>query len=149
MLLYKKIRDNIYLNVSILPQCGKGLWYRIAYLNMTDPSQQCPSAWRQYSGSQYRACGRLVSGSQSSPATFYITNRQYNKVCGKVTALQFASPDGFQTGNNKIIDHVYMHMDSVSITYGLPRNHIWTFTGSSSETTTGINACPCDSPSGN
>ena len=142
----QKIRDNIYLNVSILPQCGEGIWYRVAYLNMTDPSQQCPSAWRQYSGDQYRACGRPVSGSQSSPATFYITNSQYNKVCGRITALQFASPDGFQTGNNNI-DHVYM--DGVSITYGSPRNHIWTFTGSLSETATGINACPCDSPSGN
>ena len=140
----QKIRDNIYqylFNGSIVPQCGEGIWYRIAYLNMTDPSQQCPSAWRQYSGDQYRACGRPVSGSQSSPATFYTTNRQYNKVCGRVTALQFASPDGFQTVNN--IDHVYM--DGVSITYGSPRNHIWTFTGSSSEKSANIYACPCDS----
>ena len=131
----QKIRDNIYLNVSILPQCGEGIWYRVAYLNMTDPSQQCPSAWRQYSGNQYRACGRPVSGSQSSPATFYTTNCQYSKVCGRITALQFASPDGFQTIYN--IDHVYM--DGVSITYGSPRNHI------SSEMNENIYACPCDS----
>ena len=109
---------------------------------MTDPSQHCPSAWREYSGNQYRACGRPVSGSQSSPATFYITNCQYSKVCGRITALQFASPDGFQMGNNNI-DHVYM--DGVSITYGSPRNHIWTFTGSSSEMNENIYACPFDS----
>jgi hypothetical protein len=35
-------------------------------------------------------------------------------------------------------------MDGVSITYGSPRNHIWTFVGSYSETATGSNACPCD-----
>ena len=144
----QKIRDNVYqylLNGSIVPQCGEGIWYRIAYLNMADPSQQCPSAWRLYSGNQYRVCGRPVSGSQSSPATFYTINRQYSKVCGRVTALQFASPDGFHTFNG--IDGVYM--DGVSITYGSPRNHIWTFVGSYSEMATRANACPCDSPSGN
>jgi hypothetical protein len=29
-------------------QCGDGIWHRVAYLNMSDPSQQCPSAWREY-----------------------------------------------------------------------------------------------------
>ena len=74
----QKMKNSVYqylFNGSILPQCGEGIWYRVAYLNMTDSSQQCPSAWRLYSGSQYRACGRPTSASQSSPATFYITNR--------------------------------------------------------------------------
>ena len=30
-----------------VPECGAGLWHRVAYLNMSDPSQQCPSAWRE------------------------------------------------------------------------------------------------------
>ena len=29
-------------------QCGDGMWYRIAYLNVSDSSQQCPSVWRDY-----------------------------------------------------------------------------------------------------
>ena len=29
-------------------QCGDGMWYCIAYLNMSDSSQQCPSVWRDY-----------------------------------------------------------------------------------------------------
>ena len=139
----QKVKDNVYqylFNGSIVPQCGEGIWYRVAYLNMADSSQQCPPAWRQYSGNQYRACGRPISGSQSSPATFYTTNRQYSKVCGRVIALQFASPDGFHPFNG--IDGVYM--DGISITYGSPRNHIWTFVGSYSETATSTNTCPCD-----
>ena len=28
--------------------CGPGVWKQVAYLNMSDPSQQCPSAWREY-----------------------------------------------------------------------------------------------------
>ena len=143
----QKVKDNVYqylFNGSIVPQCGEGIWYRVAYLNMADSSQQCPSAWRLYNSDQYRACGRPVSRSQSSPATFYTTNRQYSKVCGRVTAIQVASPDGFHPSNG--IDGVYM--DGVSITNGSPRNHIWTFVGSYSETATGTNACPCDSPFG-
>ena len=143
----QKVKDNVYqylFNGSIVPQCGEGIWYRVAYLNMADSSQQCPSAWRLYSGDQYRGCGRPVSGSQTSPATLYTTNRQYSKVCGRVTAFQFASPDGFHPFNG--INSVYM--DGVSITYGSPRNHIWTFVSSYSETATGSNACPCDSFSG-
>ena len=87
----QKVKDNVYqylFNGSIVPQCGEGIWYRVVYLNMADSSQQCPSAWRLYSIDQYRACGRPVSGSQSSPATFYTTNRQYSKVCGRVIAFQ-------------------------------------------------------------
>ena len=30
-------------NVSTF-RCGPGQWYRVAYLNMSDPTQQCPSA---------------------------------------------------------------------------------------------------------
>ena len=35
-------------NTDMEPQsnCGLGLWYRVAHLNMSDPLQQCPSVWR-------------------------------------------------------------------------------------------------------
>ena len=39
--------------------CGDGLWHRIAHLNMSNPSQKCPPAWREYNGtSNIRVCGR-------------------------------------------------------------------------------------------
>ena len=97
-LALQKMNDNVsrfFLNGSILPQCGEGIWYRVAYLNMADPSQQCPSVWREYSCSQYRACGRPISSFASRPSVLYPTNRQYSKVRGRVTAIQVASPDGF------------------------------------------------------
>ena len=37
--------------------CGPGLWWRVAYLDMAAPSKQCPSAWREYNASGVRACG--------------------------------------------------------------------------------------------
>ena len=39
-------------------ECGPGPWYNIARLNMSDPSQQCPSAWTEYNSNSVRACRR-------------------------------------------------------------------------------------------
>ena len=143
----QKIRDNIYLNVSILPQCGEGIWYRIAYLNMTDPSQQCPSAWREYNTSQFRACGRPVSTVASRPSQIFPISQQYSKVCGRVIGIQVASPDAFYHGRGSDINEGYM--DGVSITHGSPRHHIWSYVGSVSEHPTNPSlACPCNSSSG-
>ena len=36
-------------------------WTRIAYLNMSNPSQSCPSGFRLYESGGVRACGRPVS----------------------------------------------------------------------------------------
>ena len=55
-----------------------GSWYRVAYLNMTNPSEQCPAAWREYNTNGVRACGRVDIGCQG---TFYPTGGQYSKVC--------------------------------------------------------------------
>ena len=49
----------------IIYECGPGLWYNIIHLNMSDSSQQCPSAWREYNTSGVRACGRPASSSGS------------------------------------------------------------------------------------
>ena len=38
------------------PNCGPGPWVQVAYLNMSDPSQQCPSSWREYNTSGVRSC---------------------------------------------------------------------------------------------
>ena len=92
----QKIRDNVHtylINGSILPQCGEGIWYRVAYLNMTDPSQQCPSAWREYNISQFRHCGRPVSTVANRLSQIFPISRQYSKVCGRVIGIQVASPD--------------------------------------------------------
>ena len=39
-----------------VPNCGDGLWYRVAHLNMSDPSQQCPAAWREVTIDGIRVC---------------------------------------------------------------------------------------------
>ena len=142
----RKVKDNVYQclsNGSILPQCGEGIWYHIAYLNMTDSSQQCPSAWREYNTSQFRACGRPVSSDASRPSRIFFISHQYSKVCGRVIGIQVASPDAFYDGRGSDINEGYM--DGVSITRGSPRHHIWSYAGSYSETAEYfMHACPCD-----
>ena len=59
------VTDTLYK--LLIPECGDGLWYQVANLNMTDPSQQCPNAWREYNTSSgVRACGRPVSQNSGS-----------------------------------------------------------------------------------
>jgi hypothetical protein len=53
-------------------QCGDGICHHVAYLNMSDPSQQCPPAWREYNESGVRACGRRSTFGESCQSTIYL-----------------------------------------------------------------------------
>ena len=125
--------------------CGPGEWYQVAHLNMSDISQQCPSAWREYNTSGVRACGRPTTDIGSCPATFYPTGRQYNKVCGRIIGYQLASPGAFRIYiAPDSIDDIYV--DGVSVTYGMPRMHIWTYAAGITEgqsTYDHRSDCPC------
>ena len=129
-------------------ECGPGLWFNIARLNMSDPSQRCPSAWREYNSSGVRACRRPDTTTGSCPGTVYVTGRQYNRVCGRVIGYQIGSPDAFgHAARSRTIDSYYVY--GVSITHGIPRNHIWTYAAGTTEGggvfSSGSN-CPCVDP---
>ena len=136
------IRD---MYAPLIHNCGEGEWYRVAYLNMSDPTQQCPSAWREYNSNGIRACARPTSG--GCPGKIYNVNhdRRYSKICGRVIGYQYGSPDAFAEGDRSI-DSSYM--DGVSITRGMPRVHIWSYVAAASERgrcDRGIRNCPCSS----
>ena len=87
-----------YQRLSAQIHCGPGLWHRLVYLNMTDPSQQCPSAWREYNDDGVRACGRPENSPGNCASVQYIFHQQYNRVCGRIIiGYQFASPDAFES----------------------------------------------------
>ena len=66
-------------------QCGAGLWTRVAYLNMSDPMQSCPPAWRDRSANGVRVCGQPARSRSQCHSTFYPTcGNSYTKVCGRV-----------------------------------------------------------------
>ena len=132
------------LQSEVSPSCGSGQWYRVAHLNMSDPAQRCPSAWAENNTTGVRTCGRPLSSHGSCPATFYPTGRQYSRVCGRVIGYQYGSTDAFFYWTEPI-DSYYVY--GVSVTRGLPRNHIWTFAAGLSEGGhTGSFNCPCSNP---
>jgi hypothetical protein len=69
--------------------------------------------------------------------------RQYSKVCGQVIGYQIGSTDVFANQQNSI-DTGYV--DGVSVTYGSPRTHIWTYAAGLSDQLIQlieIFSCPC------
>ena len=141
-------RLNDFISTEFNPsQCGAGLWWRVAYLDMTEPSQQCPSAWREYNTDRGRACGRPESSTGSCAAVLYFTNRQYSRVCGRIIGYQVASPDAF-----RIIEHKFdgRGLDGVIISHGEQQDHIWSFAAGITEegSTHRQSNCPCSPEAG-
>ena len=114
-----------------------GGWTRIAHLNTSDPSQQCPDAWRVISTPR-RMCGRSTTQKGGCDSAIFLSHGlQYSHVCGRVLGYQYESPYAF-IGPINSIDSPYV--DGVSITHGAPgsRQHVWTFAASYS-----AGFCPC------
>lgn len=116
---------------------------RVAFLNMSDPNQQCPDNWREVQ-SPIRSC-RRQSGSTSDSVFFSTHSISYTQICGRIIAYQYGRPEAFRLYNKQpsttTIDSNYV--DGVSITYGNERKHIWTFAGESHEAAIGLSVCPC------
>ena len=131
----------VYQNTS---NCGPGLWQRVAYLNMGDPLHQCPPIWQQYSANGVRACGRPIDATfLSCFSVNFSSTTPYSRVCGQVIGYQVGSTDLFN-GVQDPIDTAYV--DGVSITYGTPRTHVWTYAASISDTLVPGEeraSCPC------
>ena len=120
--------------------CGGSGWRRIAYLNMSDSSQQCPSVWREYT-TPHRTCGRRSGGCNG--LNYTTGSEQYNQVCGRIIGYQLGHTDAFNTGYS--INSFYV--EGISVTHGSPRQHIWTFAAGYDELTGGSGRCPCVSGS--
>ena len=110
-----------YCNMEELCNSTGG-WTRLAYLDMTDATQNCPSGFRLYQSGGVRACGKPVLGASCVSVQFPSNGTSYSQICGRVTGYQWGSPDGIDGVNN--INSYYV--DGVSITRGSPRQHVWT-----------------------
>ena len=106
--------------------CGgiTGGWMRAAFLDMTSNYHQCPSILMERDDSlNIRTCVRNEASAGCSSVELSTANIQYSTVCGRITAYQFGTVDGFLSNSN--LDSTYV--DGVSLTHGSPRLHIWTF----------------------
>ena len=118
---------------------GSTGWRRVVYLNMSNPSQHCPSVWQEIT-TPHRVCGRRSASTASCEGLTYSTgSEQYDQVCGRIIGYQIGSPDAFSNRDHSI-DCYYM--DGISTTHGFPRQHIWSFVGGLDEMTAD-DACPC------
>ena len=69
---------------------SKGGWMRVAYLNMSDSTEECPPGFRLYDENGVRACGRPVSSPSGycQSVKFPSYSISYSQVCGRVTGYQ-------------------------------------------------------------
>ena len=136
------------LGETVIPllrfSCGGSTgWRHVAYLNMSNPSQQCPSVWREYT-TPHRVCGRRSIRGSCEGLTYSTGSEQYDQVCGRIIGYQLGNPDAFDGADGgpiRSIDSYYM--DGVSLTYGSPRQHIWSFVGGLNEGDRASLTCPC------
>ena len=128
-----------YVYCDMTRTCGgdRG-WMQLMKLDMTNRTQRCPQGLAEYSYDRKHVCRRQSSSGGCSSVNIAAHGVDYSRVCGKVIAYQYGSPDGFYNGN---IDSNYL--DGVSITHGrYPRKHVWSFAAIHDERVS-HGQCPC------
>ena len=119
-------------------------WRRIAFINMTDTSYNCPTGLKLTSYSK-RTCGRSHTTDRAcSSTTFSVGGSPYSRVCGRMRGYQFGATGAFYS-YSRGIDSFYV--DGVSLTHGGAgrRQHIWTFAAGGAEVSSSDPwECPCD-----
>ena len=136
----------VYCNMSLT--CGNltGGWMRVANIDMTDTSQNCPSGLSLIS-SPKRVCDITV-GTRCVSNNFDIHGAEYSYICGRVIGYQKGRPAAFAF-HSCGIDGNYVY--GVSLTHGQsPRQHIWTFAGARDESSQNSQwKCPCTNTNNN
>ena len=135
------LRESFIPDLQVFLCDGSPGWRRVAYLNMSDPSQQCPSVWQEIT-TPHRVCGRRSTSASCEGLTYSTGSVQYDQVCGRIISYQKGTVDAFLLGPHVSIDSYYV--DGVSVTHGSPRQHVWTFAAGIDERTVHADAtCPC------
>ena len=98
--------------------CGGSTgWRRVAYLNMSDSSQECPSVWQEIT-TPHRVCGRTSSTGSCEGLTYPTGSVHYVQVCGRITGYQIGLPDSFyRWGSSSMVSIDSFYVDGVSLTY--------------------------------
>ena len=124
--------------------CGgrDGGWMRIAKIQNGD---SCPNEWKQIL-SPAKAC-RANSDAAGCYSAFFSSNKlSYQHICGKVVGYQKGTTDAFTASSyttypSKAIDGPYV--DGVSLTYGSPRKHLFTYASGHSSDSNFNGNCLC------
>ena len=126
---------------------GSPGWRRVGFVNMTDPSQDCPPGLNLTSHS-IRSCGSSHdTNRECSSTTFSVSGVQYSRVCGSIKAYQYGYTVAFYQYLNYSSNLEESYVDGVSLTHGAAgeRQHIWTFAaGLTEDLYFDIYECPND-----
>ena len=130
--------------------CGRrGGWMRVAFFNMSDPTQSCPTPLRTDTTQGKRLCTRSVDRPFST-VIFYTHGVPYTAVCGRAVAYQYGNTNAFYAAMEGTRYHSINdpYVDGISITHGQPRKHIWTYAVGRAKTDRiyQIFQCPCSTP---
>ena len=131
-----------FINCDMNLECGgeKG-WMIVTKINVA-AGNSCPSGWRKITNPT-KACRAPSDKDGCYSARFYTRNIPYSRVCGMVIGYQKGTTDAFHPGlgDVSINDH---YLDGISITYGTPRKHLWSYAAGLSEISiyNHVN-CPC------
>ena len=109
---------------SFLPNTPGMEWRMVGYLNMTDPTQQCPVSWQTFTFPR-SMCGKKTTAACDS-LNIPTAGASYRTVCGRFRGYQMGSPDAFGLINSAFnLENEYV--DGISITYGSPgnRHHVY------------------------
>ena len=147
----------VYCDMARVCGCNStsvGGWSRVAFLNMSDPTHQCPPAWREIP-TPVRTCGRTnetvpnpndrTTLGGCSSVSFINYNISFSHICGRIVGYQLGSPEAFQAYTASQFTRIEdPYVDGVVITRGTEKEHVWTFAASRSESeNNNINICPC------
>ena len=135
---------SVYCDMTL--SCGgvTGGWMRVAELDMTNRSHQCPSGLTEQIDTGKRVCVRIqTSGGCSTPNNFIKANFQYSNICGRVIGYQIGSTDAFYD-NARDINGEYVDGVSLTRTHGNLRHHIWTFAAGFHQLGDNNASCPCN-----
>ena len=124
-----------------------GGWRRIVNIDIS-AGDDCPGEWRKATQSGVSFC-RVASDSNvetCSSANFSTNGISYQRVCGRARGYQKGDTLafwGFHPNYNRAIDQSYV--SGLSITYGNPRQHLWTFASGRGERLPSNDQwnCPC------
>ena len=124
--------------VTCRPAVAMPGWTQVAFINMSDSSQSCPSELAEMTYNGIRVCQRRANFACDS--VNFMVPETYTNVCGQIIGYQIGSDDAFcpfqqfcyyrsigasTSSRAYTIDDVYR--DGLSLTHGNPREHIWTF----------------------
>ena len=133
----------VHVYCDMTRSCGSftGGWIRVAELDMSSSSSQCPSGFRERNDSNIRTCVTMSSSSGCSSINISTLGINYTSVCGRIIGYQIGHTNAFSTQSNNINS---FYVDGIVLTYGSPKQHVWTFAAARDENDNSLGSnCPC------